>query len=359
MLKKYKKTLIASSLLTLLPIAAGLLLWNRFPERMVTHFGITGEPDGWSSVPFAVFFPPLILLAVQWLCIWITVKDPGNKDRNRKPLGMVLWIVPVVSNLCSGLMYALALGVDLSVETVMIAAMGLLFVVIGNYLPKCKTNSTIGIKVPWTYTSEENWNATHRFGGRVWVIGGLVMMLAAFLPGGLGISLMIIAILALAAIPIAYSYCYYRKQKANGETLSPAPQMTKGGRIGSAVALVLILVFVAVVLFAGKIDFVFQEDYLVIDTNMYSDHVVFYDVIEDVEYREGNVDGVRVGGYGSFRLLMGYFRNEEFGTYVRYTYYDPEACVVVTTADRKLVISGEDAAQTRAIYDALLEKTAG
>ena len=357
MLKQNKGKLIASSLLTLLPILAGLLVWDKFPERMTTHWGITGAPDGWSSVPFAVFAPPMLLLAVHWFCLWFTARDPGNQGRNKKPFGIVLWIVPVMSNLCSGMMYALALGAEFSISSIMVGAMGVLFAVIGNYLPKCKMNSTIGIKVPWAYTSEENWNATHRFSGRVWVIGGLAMVLAAFLPGELGILLMIIAMFVLAMIPIAYSYKYYKKQKANGETLTPLPKMGKAGGAASVLALVLVLVFVAVVLFVGEIDFVFREEYLLIDTNMYSDHILYYDVIEEVEYREGNVAGLRVGGYGSFRLLMGYFQNDEFGVYTRYTYYRPEACVVVTTSGKTLVLSGETADATQKIYNMLLEKT--
>ena len=353
MLRKHKKALFASSLLTLLPIMVGLLLWDKFPEKMITHWGITGEPDGWSSMPFAVFFPPLILLAVHWLCILFTAKDPGNQNRNKKPFGMVLWIVPVISNLCSYVMYALALGADWNINTLMVAAMGLMFTVIGNYLPKCKMNSTIGIKVPWTYTSEENWNATHRFGGKVWVIGGIVMALSAFIPGELGILVMIIAIFVLAVIPIVYSYHFYRRHPVNGKVPVPRPKLGKSG----IAALVILLVLVGMVLYTGEIDFVFREDYLLIDTNMYSDHVVYYDVIESVEYRESNVPGSRVDGYGSFRLLMGYFHNEEFGTHIRYTYYKPEACVVVSLKDQTIVLSGKTMEETDAIYQELLKQT--
>ena len=81
-----------------------------------------------------------------------------------------------------------------------------------------------------------------------------------------------------------------------------------------------------------------------------------YENIEAIEYREGNVDGTRVGGFGSFRLLLGFFENEEFGTYNRYTYYKPESCIVVTINGKTLVFSGKDAAETREIYNTLLDK---
>ena len=356
MLKQYKGKLIASSALILLPILAGLLLWNKFPEKMITHWGITGQPDGWSSVPFAVFAPPLILLALHWLCLWFTVRDPGNQGRNKKPIGMVLWIIPFLSNLCSGIMYALALGTDVSVSSIMLVAMGLIFVVIGNYLPKCKMNATMGIKVPWTYTSEENWNATHRFGGKVWVVGGIVMALGALLPAEWGETVMLAAMVILVALPTIYSWRYYCQQKANGEPLTAVPAKGKPGK-GSIAALAVLLVLILTVLFVGEIGFEFREDYLFIDADFYNDYLVYYDAIDAVEYREGNVEGLCVGGYGSLRLLMGYFENDEFGIYTRYTYYNPDACVVVTTSDKTLVLSAENAAKTRTLYETLLSKT--
>ena len=120
---------------------------------------------------------------------------------------------------------------------------------------------------------------------------------------------------------------------------------------------ILLLIFVGIVLFYGEIDYVFYDDYLIADSNMYSDNILYYDTIQTVEFREGNIPGLRVGGYGSFRLLMGFFENEEFGTYIRYTYYKPEACVVVHLQNKVLVLSGETSAETQAIYQELLERT--
>lgn len=354
---KNKKALILSSLLILLPIPVGLILWNRFPETIAIHFGIDGRADGYGNVPFAVFVPPLLLLAVQWLCIFFTTRDPGNKDRNTKPLTLVLWIVPIIGNLCCGLMYALALGVDVSVEMIMGIALGLMFAAIGNYLPKCKMNSTMGIKIPWTYSSEENWNATHRFAGRVWVIGGLIAALGSLIPGGWGIAVMITAMFALCVIPMVYSYRFYKKELAAGKPVKAGYSATdKKIMKGSGIFVAIILIFVAYVMFAGDIDFVFQEDSLLIDTNMYTDHILRYDTIDSVELREGNVSGSRIGGFGSARLLLGFFKNEEFGTYTRYTYTKPESCIILEVGSRTLVISGKTAEDTQVIYETLLNK---
>ena len=97
---------------------------------------------------------------------------------------------------------------------------------------------------------------------------------------------------------------------------------------------------------------------LFVDTNMYTDYTLRYEKIDAVELREGNVPGLRVGGYGSFRLLMGFFENEEFGTYTRYTYFKPEACVVITSGENKIVLSGETYEETETLYLNLLDLTA-
>lgn len=357
MIRKHKGELIVTSLLILFPILVGLILWNRLPETIATHWGFDRQPDGYGSLPYAVFVPYMCLLAGHWLCFLVTAKDPRNQNRNWKPIRLVLWIMPVLSNVVGVIMYSLALGVKVSVSGIMVAALGLMFAAIGNYLPKCRQNYTIGIKVPWTFASEENWNATHRFGGRVWMIGGVVMMLAAFLPTGWSAGVTVTAAVLLSVVPIVYSYCYYRKQVQRGDELQPIPSVhTKAGKIGTVVGL-LILAFVLVMLFTGKVETDFYEDHFTIKASYYDDLSVFYDRVESVEYRDGNVEGSRVFGIGSFRLLLGNFENEEFGNYTRYTYYNPEACVVLQVGGKTLVLSGRDKAETQAIYQELLAKT--
>lgn len=357
MLKKYKKTLIVSSLVTLLPIAVGLLLWNRFPEHAIIHWGWNGQPDGWATIPTLILTPPLLLLLTQWLCIWITQKDPGNKGRNQKPLTLVLWIIPLLSNVTSGILYALALGLEFSPVTWMIVPMGLMFAAIGNYLPKTKMNSTMGIKVIWAYTSEANWNATHRFAGKLWVAGGFLVAASAFLPGEAAIIAMIVILAAISIVPILYSRKFYQKEYADGK-VEKASYSKVDRRILkiSMVFLAVLTVFVCAILFTGELDYQFEEDYLTIDASYYGDLMIRYSDIETVEYREGNIPGIRVGGFGSFRLLMGYVQNDEFGVHIRYTYYKPEACIVVAWRDNTLVLSGETAEETQAIYQELCSK---
>ena len=208
MIKKHIKVLIITSVVILLPILAGFILWNQLPEQIPTHWNANGEIDGWSSKPFAVFGLPLILLAAQWLCMLGTVADPKKENHPRKIVQLVLWIIPVLSVVLHTITYAVALGKEVRMEVVMPVFMGILFTIIGNYLPKCKQNYTIGIKIPWTLNSEENWNKTHRFAGWLWVLCGLIIMLTGFF-GGFWIFLVIVFLMVLA--PFLYSYLLHRK----------------------------------------------------------------------------------------------------------------------------------------------------
>ena len=359
MIRKHKKLLILTSLLTLLPIPVGLLLWSRFPETMTVHWGITGQADGYASPNLVVFGLPLLMLAFHWLCVFFTARDKGNQGRNQKMFRLVLWILPIISNLSLLGLYAFALDIEFSPVAWTVVPIGLLFAVMGNYMPKTRMNSTMGIKVPWAYSSEENWNATHRFAGKLWMAGGLLIALGGLLPHLWAITIMVVLLVALCVIPIVYSYRFYKREKAEGKVQSTGYSATDKKILkGTGIFLVVFTVFLLFVLFYGDITYSFREDYLFIDTNMYSDHIVYYDTIDHVELREGNVEGLRVGGYGSFRLLMGFFENEEFGTYTRYTYYKPEACVVLTKGEKKIVLSGETREETEALYLDLLDLTA-
>ena len=208
MIKKNWKTLLITSLLILLPALAGIVLWDQLPEQIPTHWNPSGEVDRWSSKAFAIFGLSGILLAAQWLCTLGTRADPKKDNHPQKILHLVLWIIPVISNLLYAITYAVALGKEVRIEVIMPVFMGLLFAIIGNYLPKCKQNYTLGIKIPWTLNSEENWNRTHRFAGRLWVVCGIVIMLTGFF-GGFWIFFGIV--LAMVIAPFLYSYLLHRK----------------------------------------------------------------------------------------------------------------------------------------------------
>lgn len=208
MFKENKKTLFITCAVILLPIIAGLLLWDRLPDRIPTHWGMDGEVDGWSGKGFAVFAMPALMLGIQLLCFFVTASDPKRGNIRRKYLSMVLWIIPVLSVMTSCISYAVALGAQIRVEQVIPGFIGLMFVIIGNYMPKFQQSYTMGIRLPWTLSSEENWNRTHRFGGKIWALGGIGVLFCTLMGWGMA-SIVILAVVVI--VPTIYSYVLYRK----------------------------------------------------------------------------------------------------------------------------------------------------
>lgn len=211
MLKANKKTLILTSIITALPIVVGLLLWNQLPDPMATHFGSDGA-DGYSSKLFAVVGIPLILVALEWVGALATASDPRKQNISPKMFTLVLWIVPVISLVASSAMYVFNLGVAMNVDLVAGLLMGVMFIVVGNFLPKARQNYTIGIKIPWTLASEENWNKTHRLAGYLWMICGAIMVILT-LCGKIASVWMMIVAAVMVGVPVAYSYRIYRKEE--------------------------------------------------------------------------------------------------------------------------------------------------
>lgn len=214
MLKKYRGLLIVTSFIILIPMLIGFGLWNQLPDQIPTHWNMQGEIDGYSSKLFAIVVLPLILVGVQWLCTLGTLADPKNKNIADKLWKLVLWICPVISLVLGYITYGTVLGMQIDINMITPIFMGLLFMVIGNYLPKCKQSYTVGIKIPWTLNSEENWNKTHRFAGPCWMIAGF---LSAVL-GMLGFMVpMLICLIVIVFVPVVYSYMYYVKYEKDKE----------------------------------------------------------------------------------------------------------------------------------------------
>ena len=212
-MKHTKLNIILSCIVLLSPIIFGMIVWNKLPESMPIHWGVNGEADRWSSKPFAVFVLPLLILAIHGICIFASRKDFRDKKQSPKVMGLVLWICPLLSVMANSLTYAISLGKEINVFFVVSLTMGALFVLIGNYLPKCQQNRTVGIRIIWTLKNEANWNATHRFAGKVWVIGGLLLMASSLLPYSILPWAMIALLVVFISLPVLYSYRFYRKER--------------------------------------------------------------------------------------------------------------------------------------------------
>ena len=354
---KNKKFWVITSLVTLLPILLGLLLWDQLPEKIPTHFGVDGAADGWSGKTFAVFGLPLIWLVFHVLTYAALRLDKQNHGHNEKVLNLVGLIFPVMSIVSSVYIYMYAMELELSLSAILFPLLGLLFIAMGNWMPKIKQNSTLGIKLKWTLYSEENWNKTHRFAGFVWVIGGVLFCLMTFVPEKALIWLLPAQLVLLAVVPTVYSWALAKKQQREGTyTESEVNKKLKQHPFilaVSAVLVTLILIGVAFLMFTGDIRYTCTNDALLIDADFHSDSSVPYERIDAIEYRTEAPEGIRELGFASARLLLGAFRNDEFGLHTRYSYVGTEACIVLTCGEDVLILTAESEEATRALYEAL------
>lgn len=208
MWKNHKRTIIFTTILCLLPIVAGVIFWDQLPEQLAIHFNAANEPDNFAPKAVAVVGMPVIIAAIHLVCLFITANDPKKQNITGVMKTLMLWICPFISWLCTGMTIGYALGAVSNIGLVVCVFLGILFMVIGNYLPKCLPSYTVGIKLPWTLHDEGNWRYTHRIGGFCFTAAGLIVLVSAFF----GIVWLMAAALVLAVIvPTAASYLYYKK----------------------------------------------------------------------------------------------------------------------------------------------------
>lgn len=202
-------------LLFLLPFILGAIFYSKLPDTMITHWNFNNEPDGYSSKPFALFGIPLILIGLTILCLVVTKADPkrANVDRSKKVLNIVLWFMPILTNIIQIVSIIANMGKKVDIGLIVGGLIGILFIVIGNYMPKCKQNYTVGIKTPWTLASENVWNKTHRVGAVCFVICGIFMIITAVLKSSIVNLAFIPVVIVIILFPIVYSYILYKKEK--------------------------------------------------------------------------------------------------------------------------------------------------
>lgn len=210
MTRKIDMTLVTTTLVCLLPIILALVLYDKLPDQIAIHWDSAGNPDNYASKAFAVWGLPLLLAGLNMFSHFMIKNDPkkANASMVLKQLGS--WIIPIMSVILNPITLFKALGYNIPIEIIAPAMVGVLIIVCGNYLPKCKQNYTIGIKLSWTLNSAENWNKTHRLAGYLWIIGGIGMVIGSFL-NSVWLPITLIIIVILVGVPILYSYYLHKK----------------------------------------------------------------------------------------------------------------------------------------------------
>ncbi|MDA3839962.1 MAG: SdpI family protein [Patescibacteria group bacterium] len=212
------KSEIISILFITVSIIASFYFYNNFPDQVPTHWNIEGNVDDWSTPLFAAFLLPIISIGLYLLFLVLPRIDP-KKDRYKQFANIYHIFKTIVIGFLSLIYFVTsfsALGYDINITRVISISVGLLFLVLGNYMSKIKRNWFLGIRTPWTLSSEDVWNKTHRLGGKMFVLSGFLMMSMSYLDTKYRIPLFVTIIILTAVVSFVYSYYLFNKEQKNG-----------------------------------------------------------------------------------------------------------------------------------------------
>lgn len=223
MLKAPLRNLIAV-LIALLPLAYLANVWGNLPEIVPTHFDMHGKPDAYNNKSHVLWL--IVIITAASILSYALVVNVHKIDKKRtkgvKPpyldtlaLATVM-LLSVIGFVIVGSTYNPEAKL---IDKVMLPAMGLFFVFMGNLMYNLKPNGFAGIRVPWTLTNEENWKHTHRLGGKLFFVGGiLITLVALFAETAVAVLFLVTVTLLIAVTTTVYSYLFYRKQKKQIDT---------------------------------------------------------------------------------------------------------------------------------------------
>ena len=198
---------------------ASAAVYQDLPARMPTHWNVSGEVDGWSSRPWGAFMIPGMLLVMLAAFYLLPRIDPrgSNYAKFRGTYEIVIFAIMAFMLGVHFIVLAASLGRDISVDRVMPVGVGILFMVIGNLLPRMRPNWFIGVRTPWTLSSDRVWDRTHRFGGWLFVAAGELILLSGLVAPQLAYAVLIGSVVAVSVGLLAYSYIIWKREPARNK----------------------------------------------------------------------------------------------------------------------------------------------
>ncbi|MBR7064843.1 MAG: SdpI family protein, partial [Treponema sp.] len=199
--------IIISSVLCLVPIVFGVVLWQKLPEEIPMHYDIRGNAGNLAPKWVAVFVLPLYCAIIN--CVACVLLSKVKKSVSTAPFYALIFFLPLFLIAVQLFFLVKQLGVDAPLHKIIPALASAFFALIGNYFPKISRNKVVGVRVPWTLKSDEVWRKTHRFAGVLWVVCGFVSLAFSFT--SINYLVFFAAVFVMAIVPIVYSIIIYAK----------------------------------------------------------------------------------------------------------------------------------------------------
>ena len=359
MIKNNKLKYAVSMAIILLPAILTLIFWVPINQQLDKNFiAISNGGGKMTFVIFSIIFP-LFLAIFNTGALIITGLDKRALEQNEKVKNIVYFILPLISIFASWLNFSILFYNEFNPVVLVFALLSVMFTIIGNYMPKTKQNAYFGVKIKWTLANKENWEKTHRFAGRLWFIGGIISFFCMFLPELIGFIVLFVILLAMIVPVPIYSYLVYKKHIESGAYTKEdySYNMAKKPLAVTLAGLLILIPVFCIVTLTGTLEATLTDTSLEISATYWNDSEINLLDIDTVEYRENGIESRRISGYGSPRLQLGWFKNDEFGNHTRYTYSGDDPCIVIK--DKKgayLVLGLESSEQTKALYDSITQK---
>jgi uncharacterized membrane protein len=191
---------------------ASAAVYSDLPARVPSHWNVAGEIDGWMSKEWGAFVMPLTLMGLFAMLYVLPRIDPrgANYAKFRGTFETVMITTMAFLLGVHLIMLAIALGKDVSMSRVIPIGVGMLLIVLGNLMPRTRSNWFVGLRTPWTLSSDRVWERTHRLGGRLLVAAGALVVLTGIFAPSRSETVLIASAVCVSVVVFAYSYIIWR-----------------------------------------------------------------------------------------------------------------------------------------------------
>ena len=209
------KTEVWPIIILLATISLSLWAYPELPEKVVSHWNFNGQPDGWTSREFYSIFFPALLAAIYAVFSILPKFDPNSErykefaETYRAIRNLILLVMFIIFSAAT----FFNLGYAINISTTVAGAVGFLMIALGNYFKKLKRNWFIGIRTPWTISSENVWKKTHYLGSRLFMFLGLSFIIIPWIAPIIGFLILFGEMIIIVLWIVIYSYVLFRNEK--------------------------------------------------------------------------------------------------------------------------------------------------
>lgn len=214
-MKLFTRYDIIAFVIILIPFIYLASVWGALPDQVPIHWNAEGEIDNYGDKIMLVIIPMAMPLLTYLIFIFAPIVDPKKRldSKNKKFQSFKVLFTGLMSALAVFIIYSSYNSANFA-SSVITIILGVLFIILGNYIKTLKPNYFIGIRTPWTLENENVWRKTHKTASVLWFVGGLFIVLLSFiLPAKLNFTVFITITIAISIIPILHSYFIYRGEK--------------------------------------------------------------------------------------------------------------------------------------------------